>query len=238
MVDISSSLDLLIVIFAGLASILGIIVLEAFFRNKLKDLFDDNNYFIFFFLVAGYFLYALGEVAFYQTWNVLKDDAVVGISDIYWTAGSILILVSFIALSIMLCRQYGTGKTVAAMASIGVILVAVILFVIFNITLQDQGSSPFAYFYPIASALIIAFSLSVIFFYSQLGDFKVPLVLFFSASCAIFVGDLLFTHALAQEIYQVGFAGILGDLFYFLGYVLSAAAFVVLRLRMKELANN
>src|SRR3989344_4981922 len=100
-----SYLDLMIVFSAVLAAIAGIVTLEAFFRNRLKRLFEDKNYLVFFFLVTGYFLYAIGEIAYYLTKNLFADDSSMGIADVYWTGGAVLILVSFASLALTLFKR-------------------------------------------------------------------------------------------------------------------------------------
>ncbi|MBS3140397.1 hypothetical protein J4479_05330 [Candidatus Woesearchaeota archaeon] len=96
---------------ATIAAGTGMVVLQSFFKNKLKDLFNDVNYFIFFFMVSGYILYALGEVSYYLTRQVFKNTSAIGVHDVYWTIGGILILLSFAALAFTLFKEHGgTGK--------------------------------------------------------------------------------------------------------------------------------
>ena len=102
--SISALIITLSAIFAALA---GLVVLEAFFRNKLKQLFDDVNYFIYFSMVSGYFLYALGEISFYLSSQVFKDASPIGIHDVYWTSGAVLVLISFIGLAFTLFKEHG-----------------------------------------------------------------------------------------------------------------------------------
>src|SRR3989338_7699097 len=101
---------LLVALSAVFAAITGLITLEGFFRNKLKQLFDDVNYFIFFFLVIGYFLYALGEISWYLITNFVQGFSGTGVQDIYWLAGALLILVSFMTLSTHLFKKHPHHK--------------------------------------------------------------------------------------------------------------------------------
>lgn len=221
-----STLALLIVLLATSAAVAGIVVLEIFFRNKLKELFSDVNYFIFFFLVSGYLLYSVGEVSFYLTSVIFGDESPMGIADVYWSAGALLVLVSFIALAVVLFRQYYDRTKLRIMVVIGGVLLALTLILVFGVTLHD-GAYFFGYFYPIVSSLIVAFALCVILFSSQLGNFSTALSFFFLASCGILLGDIFFTFITAKGTY--GFAGLITDIFYLLGYGLSFIAFIILR---------
>lgn len=227
--ELQSILALLIVLSAALAAVAGIVVLESFFRNKLKELFSDINYFIFFFLVSGYLLYSIGEISFYLTSVVFGDLSPVGIADIYWSGGAILILVSFAALAVMLFRQYYDSTKFKTMIIIGGALLAFILFLVFGVTLREEAYF-FGYFYPIISSLIVTFALSAVLFSSQLENFGKALLYLFLASCGILLGDVLFTFIAAKGVY--GFVGVIGDISYLFGYVLSFIAFVTLRQRM------
>ncbi len=227
-------LALLLPVFAGFAALAGVVVLEGLFRNKLKELFDDTNYFIFFFLVWGYALYALGEVSFYLTNAIFPGQT--GIEDFYWSAGAILILISFVSLVFTLFRQHPDSRKFTTIALVGSGLLALVLSVLFGVTFRSAEGHFFGYFYPIISSLIVAFALSVVLFSLQLKEFGSALLVFFLASCAILLGDLFFTYAVAQGTYATGLAGLFGDFFYAAGYALSGIAFVVLRLRMQVLA--
>ncbi len=218
---------MIIALAAGVAALAGIILLESFFRNRLKELFEDTQYFISFFLVTGYILYALGEVALSLMRVVFKDQSSIGIQDVYWSGGALLILVSFIALTIALFRQSGEIGTLGIMAGVGVVLVALVLILV-------PSGTFFARFYPIMSALIVTFASSVILFRSRLGNWSRPLQLFFLASCAILLGDLFFGSALAAASY--GTIGMITDISYLAGYSLSAAAFIAFRSQFHKAA--
>ena len=227
-------LAVLLPLFAGFAALAGVVALEAFFRNRLKELFNDTNYFIFFFLVWGYILYALGEVSFYLTTTLFPGKK--GIEDFYWSAGALLIVVSFAVLTFTLFRQYPDNRKFTTLALAGGVMFLTVLFVLFGITFRTAEGYFFGYFYPIISSFIVTFALSAILFSPQLRDFGSALFVFFLASCAILLGDLFFTFATAQGTQAAGLAGLFGDLFYAIGYAVSGIAFVVLRLRLHELA--
>ncbi|MBU0470518.1 MAG: hypothetical protein KKA62_04980 [Nanoarchaeota archaeon] len=229
---LGSTLTMLIALFATLAAIAGIVVLEGFFRDKLKELFSDSNYFIFFFLVSGYVLYSIGELSYYLTDVIFENQAPVGIADVYWTGGAIFILISFIALTINLFRLHFNSIKLTTMFFIGLALVISVLILLFGVFI-DQEATFFSYFYPIASSLIVTFALSTILFSLQLEDFGADLKFFFLASCGILLGDILFSYVTTTGI--DGLPGMISDLSYLFGYGLSLVAFIMLRLRMHRL---
>ncbi|MFH1276526.1 MAG: hypothetical protein ABIH82_05435 [Candidatus Woesearchaeota archaeon] len=216
---------------ALLAAIMGIVVLERFFHDKLKELFNDSNYLIFFFLVIGYILYSIGEIALYLIEVVIDKPSFPGISDVYWVGGAFFILVSFMALTFHLIKN-NPGSKISTLSIIGIILVALVLFVLFGVTLGTSGHF-LNYFYPIMSALIVTFGLSVIFFSSYIGNLSQPLFLFLLASLFILIGDVFYTYTLAESVY--GFAGLVADMAYLSGYLLSFIAFVTFRLHIHKL---
>lgn len=225
-------IPLLVVISAALAAIMGIVVLERFFRDRLKELFSDTHYFIFFFLVIGYLLYAVGEVSFYITEKIFRETSLMGIADVYWSGGALLILASFIALAVSLyqSQQGGEAKIILMpLMAAGLVLLFLVFF-----TFRMGESYFFGYFYPIISALIVAFAANVIFYFSYLGTWAVPLRLFFFASCGILIGDLLFTYGTAHQIYATSLLGKVGDIFYLGGYSLSGGAFLSFWKRLRQ----
>lgn len=230
LIGMESILTLFIVFSAILAALAGIVVLESFFHDKLKELFSDTNYFIFFFLTTGYLLYSIGEISFYLSNVLFGSVSITGIYDVYWSGGAVLILISFLALTIKLFKHYYDYTKLIALLVIGVVLLSVVIYLLWGITLGGAGNF-FSYFYPIISALIVIFAFNVVLFFSQLKDFHPALLLFFLASCGILLGDILFTYIITQGIY--GFSGLLSDVFYLFGYTLSFIAFVTLRLKMR-----
>lgn len=206
---------------AGLSALIGIVVLESFFRNKIQDLFDDSNYFVFFFLVLGYVLYSLGELSYYLGNIVFVNRSAAGIENFYWLVGGVVILVSFCLLSLLQAKKNRQGHKFFILLVIGVVL-AVISFLI----VQSEGNNLFNFFFPIISSLIVAFSLSSIFFSRSLGIVAKPLQLFFLASSLILVGDILFSLPSLIAV---------SDYFYIFGYGLSSVAFIVFRSRVHSL---
>ncbi|PIN76080.1 hypothetical protein COV17_03210 [Candidatus Woesearchaeota archaeon CG10_big_fil_rev_8_21_14_0_10_36_11] len=228
--SLQSTLALFIVISASLASIAGIVVLVRFFNDKLKDLFSDSTYFIFFFLVLGYLLYSVGEVAYYLSTVVSESSSSMGIQDIYWSAGALFILISFIQFTGTTLRQSHDTKKLTIMAVAGVVLISFTLYLLFSMVSGLQ--SPFNYFYPIVSSLIVTFALSVLLFYSEIRGLASALMFFFLASSCILVADLLFSYSFTTTMYDT--FGILRDVFYLLGYGLSFVGFIALSFRMRK----
>ena len=228
---LQSPLALLVVIVAGFAALVGINVLENFFGNKLKDLFSDEKYFFFFFMVFGYILYAIGEVSYYIARTYFSNFASIGISDVYWTIGGLTILASFIALAAISIQS----KDLKPM-NVGIITAVsffIVLAILYTVTLREGDVSFFSYFYPLVSALIVGVSLSTVLALERSHHFSTSMMLFCLSSAAILLGDLLFTYVTAQEI--VGMLRTVTDVLYVSGYGLSLIAFVMMRMHISEI---
>ncbi len=214
------------VIFAAIAAITGIIVLNLLFHNKLKDLFDDKKYFIIFALVGGYLLYAVGEVSFYLMEVLAQDDSAIGIADLYWGGGAILVVLAFFAVFVNLFRAVKDSTNFLMIGGVGIVLVGGVLYYLLGIIQPGEAEiSVFNYFYPIIGAVIITFASSAVLFSKELGSFGSPLITFFFASLAIFIGDLLFINAIAEGTYLTSAIGGITDIAYCIGYGLSAVGF-------------
>ncbi len=228
--ELGNFLALPVALLAAVTAIAGVVMLEIFFRNKLKTLFDDVNYFIFFFLVAGYFLYSLGEVSFYLTSQIFQNKAAIGIADVYWTGGALLVFISFATYSFILFRRHFNPSKLLLLVISGGVLLLLVLYII----LTGSGERTFfSYFYPIISSLIVISALGVVSFSKQIEDFSAPLFIFFLASVGILIGDLFFTYETAHGLASAFF---LDEIFYFLGYGLSALAFITMRFRIHNLS--
>ena len=227
-------ISLLIAICAGIAAIAGIIMLSAFFQNKLKNLFDDVNYFIFFFLVSGYFLYSLGEVAFYLGTWIFGSEARISISDVYWTGGIILLIISFLTLAITLLRRNPDPRKLMALILVGGGLLLLVSLLIFSSS-APPNTSFFIYFYPLSDAIIIGLALSAILFPRQLGAFHTPLLFFFIASSIFLIADTTYSF---DAIKGTLLFNTLGQYFYLFAYALSAIAFITMRFQTHTLSLN
>ncbi|MBI2573155.1 hypothetical protein HYV86_04815 [Candidatus Woesearchaeota archaeon] len=229
----------LVMVCAATSAISGIIVLQKLFHNRLKELFDDSNYFIFLFMVLGYSLYALGEVSLYLMEKIEHTDASIGMADIYWAAGAILLVVSYISLVHSLLKKNKDSSLPLKFFGLGVGIVGVVSYFLFMIIAPSGAEiSFFSYFYPFISSIIVSLAMSNLFFSRYIGDFAQPLMFFFIASCAILVGDVLFTLTTAQGTYLEGSMGAITDLLYMAGYLLAAGGFWTLRKSMHALAEK
>lgn len=230
MIAVGYVLSALVALAATFSAITGLIVLESFFRNKLKELFDDTNYLIFFFLVSGYFMYGLGEVLYFLTNITLSEPGYFGVHDIYWLGGGTLILLSFVSLSINFAKKNQQMGKLIVILLIGLVLAGVISFV------TIKGPFSFNNLYPIISSLIVAFAMGAFFFDEHLGSLAFPLKIFFFASLFILSADILFSSGITISTSEISL--IISDILYFVGYSLGGAAFLTLRKRWHTLVNG
>src|SRR3990167_301413 len=108
--DVLGTLYLATLLFALLTVVFGVLSINILFRNKLKELFSDHKFFIFFFLLMGYALFAMGELTWYLTLQVFEETPGTGMPDFYWITGALFMLVSFAALSRQLHKEYGENR--------------------------------------------------------------------------------------------------------------------------------
>lgn len=212
----------IVAVSAIFSALIGLFVLEYFFRDQLRNLFDNTNYFIYLSLVLGYVLYAAGELSYYLISSFFSEDKPPGIQDLYWLLGGVMILISFVSLTITRSRESNSHHVLIATAVSASVLAAIVYLL--------MGTNEFySYIYPFISALIVGFS-SVSFWLAHLfGRMATPLQLFFLASSAIFVADIFFGLDLGD------FYSYVSNVFYMIGYSLSCIAFVVLKQRLGEI---
>ncbi len=216
----------LTVIFAGIAAITGFIVLNLLFHNKLKDIFDDKKYFITFALVSGYILYAVGEVSFYLMEVLAQDDSTIGIADLYWGGGAVLILIAFFSVFIQLFRAVKNPNNFMIIGGIGIVAIGAVLYFLLNLIQPNNVTiSFFNYLYPVMGVFVITFGSSVVLFSTELGTFASPLMIFFFSSLTILIADILFIYAIAEGTYLTSSIGAITDIVYSIGYALSAYGF-------------
>ena len=215
---------------ALIAALAGIVLINSLFKDKIKDLFDDSNYFFFFFLCAGYTLYALGEISWYLISITSVQPQANSISDIYWSMGEMIILTAFLVFAFTMHKRYGESQHrkswIILAASIGFATIMYLFFVNQNATLPY----PFGYFYLVMSSLIMIISINIILFRQkivQLGQSF--LVIFFLANIGMLIGDALFLYINTTGTY--GIAGVFSGIAYLGAYALSALAFVVIIIR-------
>ena len=135
-------LSIIVALLSTISGILGIIVLEKFFGNRLRELFEDTHYLIIFLLVAGYILYALGETTFYLTQIFSAKTTQIGIQDLYWSIGGILLTISFFSIAHKLSKNQDKTKLYS------LYFISVITTLIFVYYISLPATSFFDYFYP------------------------------------------------------------------------------------------
>lgn len=227
-------------IFALFTAVLGIISVNVLFRDKLKELFSNTFFFIFFFLIFGYVCFALAELSWYLIFDVFEQDPSVSIPDLYWIVGSFFLLIAFFTLTIHLHRNHGdSGKIISLLILAAVVLGGVVFFVnVIGLTETGKSSGHIflGYFYPIISSLILVFSSSILFFNEKIELFNSTLSFLFLANVAFLAADLLYTLITVKETY--GTAGVLSDLGYILAYLLCGLAFLALLFKARDYQNN
>ncbi len=223
---LSAVLNFTTFLFALMTAIFGILMVNSLFKDKLKNLFDDVTYFIFFFLVSGYTLFALGETMWYLLFIVFGKVSAVGMPDVYWVLGSLLIFLAFFTLSISLRRTFGqSGKS--SLLYLGGAAMAVLVFMyLSSIGLTEQAESKahlfIGFFYPLISSLIVVFSAHILLYFSRIGKFRGSLLLLFFANCGILLGDIVYISATVQPSVT---ADIIFNFIYSIAYFLSAVSF-------------
>lgn len=221
------TLDSVIVISAFLTVVCGIILLNTLFQNKLKELFSDTKFFIFFFLVFGYSLYALGELSWYLIFKVFEQTPSAGMPDFYWVSGTLIMLLSFLVLSKTLYKSYGQRHKLFPLSLVG----AVLLFLVMGVVATIGSGGFLSYYYPVVSSLILIVSANLLLFFKNLEPHESNLVYLFFGNVGFFIGDLIYTYLTPREIY--GFLGLFADVSYFFGYSLSAFAFLTVMLKFR-----
>ena len=219
--DVLGTLYLATLLFALLTVVFGVLSINILFRNKIKELFSDHKFFIFFFLLIGYALFAMGELTWYLTLQVFEEVPTAGMPDFYWITGALFMLISFAALSISLHKRYGeTRKFVPLLIVASLLIIGVVSYA------SVTESSLLGYFYPLSTSLILIFSANLLLYYQKLDSFEIHLLYLFFANIGFLGGDLLFSYWGDSST-----LGLLSNLFYILAYGLSALAFLTLLLR-------
>jgi hypothetical protein len=214
------SLYLVNLIFAFLTVIFGALCLNTLFRNRLKELFSDHKFFIFFFLLIGYALFAMGELTWYLTLQVFEKTPSVGMPDFYWITGSLFMLLSFAVLSISLHQSHGEAPQFVTLVMGGAALVIGVL-----VYASIADGSLLGYLYPLMTSLILILSVNMLLYYRRLDAFEIHLFYLVFANVGFLLGDLLFLSPASAWL------GVLSNLSYIFAYGLSAFAFLNLLIR-------
>ena len=218
--DLLGTLYLATLLFAFLTVVFGILSVNILFKNKLKELFSDHKFFIFFFLLLGYALFAMGELTWYLTLQVFEETPTAGMPDFYWITGALFMLVSFVALSGSLHKEYGETRKFVPLLIVGSLLVIGVL-----LYASIVDGTFLGYLYPLLTSLILIFSANLLLYYRNLDSFEIHLLYLFFANIGFLGGDLLFSSWGASNV-----LGALSNIFYIFAYGLSAFAFLTLLL--------
>lgn len=215
---------------ALIAALAGIILINSLFRDKIKDLFDDSNYFFFFFISAGYTLYALGEISWYLVLRTTEQSQANSISDIYWFMGMIVILAAFLVFAFTMHKRYGESQHRKSWIIIAISIGFATIMYLFFVNQNATQAYPFGYFYLIMSSLIMIISINIILFRQKIAQLGQGfLVIFFLANIGMLIGDALFLYITTTGTY--GITGVISGIAYLGAYALSALAFVVIIIR-------
>lgn len=221
----------LIDIFAVLTVIFAFLLLYEIIKYKEKR-YRKALVIVFLLVSIGFLFNGAAELAWSFISSILKMSPELGIPDILWIIGELLVLSGFAYFAVFMYKEYGKlkkGLTIIAIASIA--SASIIYYLISNfMTGQQAGKSAFeifiGYFYPIASTLILISTLSVYLFFRELKEIGRPLILFALSRAFTFGGDTLYTYYIWNGTY--GVPGVLSDGFYIIEYMLSALAFYLL----------
>lgn len=213
-------LSFLVAIIATISAIAGIFVLQKFFGNRLRELFEDTHYLIIFLLVSGYILYALGETTFYLTQTFTAKTNEIGIQDLYWSFGGIISVIAFFSIAHKLSKNQNRTQLYVLYA-LGT--ASILTFIYY---MSQPANSYFDYIYPLLSTLSFIFASSIFLFTHSNEELQTPLEIWAIASFFLLIGDLFFginPLALTPEL-----ATMVSDLAYIGGYAASFFAFVEL----------
>lgn len=219
--EILDTLSLVPLLFAFLTVVFGVLSVNTLFKNRLKELFSDRKFFIFFFLLMGYALFAMGELTWYLTMQVFEETPTAGMPDFYWVTGALFMLVSFAALSSSLHKEYGEARKFVPLLVVGSILIIGVL-----VYASAAGGTFLGYLYPLLTSLILIFSANLLLYYQRLDSFEIHLLYLFFANIGFLGGDLLFPYWGASSVF-----GALANIFYIFAYGLSAFAFLTLLMK-------
>ncbi len=228
------------VLFALSTAVCGILVLNSLFKDKLQNLFDDKTFFIFFLLVAGYILFALGELTWYLTFKLFSEVPPASMPDFYWVSGSLILIFAFGTLSTLYHHQNKDINKIGFTLGLAVVLVGGVVLYLTTIDLtqlaQSRGHVFIGFFYPIASSLLVVFSATILFYLQHIHHFRTSLKLFFLANVGILIGDLLYVSNTVAV--KGGFLEILLGLVYTLAYLASTFSFLLVLLKDHGLAEE
>src|SRR3989339_88758 len=230
------ALNLVTVLLATSTAILGILLINHLFKNKLKHLFDNLEVFIFSFLIFGYSCFAVAEVCWFLILGIMDQTLSASMPDFYWVVGSVFLLLAFCIMFIQLYRQHGELNHLLIMLVLGVIILGGISYFTYSLVQLEapktSGDLFLSYFYPLMSALILVLSFGVYLFFERIDRFAHNLLLLSVANAAFLIGDLLYTVITIKKEY--GFYGFLSDVSYIVAYFLCSFSFLWLLFHLRR----
>lgn len=234
--SLQTPLFILILIFSGIAALLGAYLVHLLFRKNSREKFNGTIRFIFTTLTAGYIFFALAELSWYLIFDVFNQLPSVSMPDFYWVVGDIFLLLGFTTFSIYMHKQHGNwGKSTFLI----ILTLAIFSGVLFYLSIMSPGSTNndsamvfLSYFYPLVSSLILISSTNIYLFFDKIDKFKTSLLLFMVANASFLSADLLYVYYVVKGGY--GLPGIISDSLYILAYLLCCGSFLSLILDVRE----
>ena len=235
---LSEFLYLSTVAFALITALAGLFMLNTLFGNKIKELFTDRNFFIYFSLVVGYSLYALGELTYYLIFTVYDEVPPASMPDVYWVLGAAVLILSFFAFAWNCHKTHRESSKLLVMVVGGVLLFGVVLFYLIQSEVAklatNQGHLFVSFFYPLADCLIIAFGSIIPLYYSKIEHFRSSLLMLFITSVGILLADIIYISSTTAGIDS---SGMIRNILYSASYLLAALGFITMIFSARRKAN-
>ncbi len=223
-------LSFLVAIIATISALAGILVLEKFFGNRIRELFEDTHYLIIFLLVSGYILYALGETTYYLTKTFTIKNPEIGIQDLYWLFGGIILTISFFSIAHKLSKNQDKMKLYF------LYFLSIISILLFIYYMSIPTTSFFDYFYPLLSTLSFIFAGSIFLYLHTNEELQTPLQIWAIASFFFLIGDVFFGINPFGQTEEL--AIMIADMAYIAGYSTSCFAFIELYKHLHSLQSK
>ncbi len=225
---------LVTVLFAVLTAFLGIIAVDALYKNRSRV---DNVLVIVFSLLAfGYGSFALGEVSWYLIFDVFQQNPALSMPDFYWVIGSLFLFLAFTIFSVHMHNRHGNTNKSIILLIFSVILLGSVFLYLNQLDITQEGNTAgkifLGYFYPFISSLILISSVSVYLFYEKISALRNNLLFLLIANASFLIGDLLYTYSAIKRSYDL--VGVLSDFLYISAYLLCVISFFSLLLKLRQ----
>lgn len=236
---VSDVLYLSTVVFALITALSGLFMLNILFGNKIKELFTDKNFFIYFSLVIGYSLYALGELTYYLIFKVYGEVPPASMPDVYWVLGAAVLVITFFAFAWNFHGLHRDFTKLAIMVVGGIVLFGAVLTYLLQTELAklatSQGHLFVSFFYPLADCLIITFGSIIPLYYSKIEHFRNSLLILFCTSLGILIADIVYVGSTVGLEFDA--SGIIRNLLYSASYLLAAVGFITMIFSARKKVN-